>query len=161
MSLTNLLIFLCVTITVGLIVQSLKTTQRPFRSLSVVLGAILLLQTSSLPALAALGASDEPLSPEQKQFEEQLKLNPDGGQYKGIEFVEPQSPADGSSDAEIRDKIKSEVRNDIVVNVASGSVILSGTVENVDAAREIVEQVKNIPGVQQITFELGLIEKAG
>jgi osmotically-inducible protein OsmY len=48
-----------------------------------------------------------------------------------------------------------------VVNVASGSVILSGTVENVDAAREIVEQVKNIPGVQQITFELGLIEKAG
>jgi hypothetical protein len=161
MSLTNLLLLLSVTVTVGLIVQLLKTTQRPFRFLAVALGAILLLQTISLPAWAALGASDEPLSPKQKQLEEQLKLNPDGGQYKGIEFVEPQGPTDGLSDAEIRNKIQSEVRNDIVVNVASGSVILSGTVENVDAAREIVEQVKSIPGVQQITFELGLIEKAG
>jgi len=51
------------------------------------------------------------------------------------------------------------MRGDLVANVANGSVILSGRVENIEIARDVVKQVKEIPGVKQISFELGLENK--
>jgi len=48
------------------------------------------------------------------------------------------------------------MRGDLVANVANGSVILSGRVENIEIARDVVKQVKEIPGIKQISFELGL-----
>ena len=114
--------------------------------------------TSSLPAqavtLAALGAQDSAITQQQKEQEEGLKLTPGGGQYSGLEHVD--KPNSGTAnDAEIKQKI-SEIRSDITVNSASGSVILSGTVEDKETAQQLVEQVKAIPGVQEVTFELGL-----
>ena len=114
--------------------------------------------TSNLPApavtLAALGAQDSAITQQQQEQEEGLKLTPGGGQYSGLEHVDKPS-GKALSDADIQQKI-SEIRRDITVNSASGSVILSGTVEDKETAQQLVEQVKAIPGVQEVTFELGL-----
>lgn len=125
------------------------------------LAIALVTYTSSLwvwvePSLAALGAEERALSEKQKQEEEFLKLTPTAGQYSGLEYVEKAPTGRTLSDAEITQKIKSDIQSDLVVNTSNGSVILSGTVTNKERAREIVEQVKAIPGVQEVTFELGL-----
>lgn len=130
--------------------------------LAVTFLAILLLTcTSSLPVwaapkLAALGAEEQSLSEEQKTQEELLKLTPTADQYSGLEYVEKAQPGRALSDAEITRKIKSDIKSDLVVNTSNGSVILSGTVRDKEKARQIVNQVKAIPGVKEVTFELGL-----
>ncbi|PSO75873.1 MAG: hypothetical protein BRC44_17755 [Cyanobacteria bacterium QS_4_48_99] len=75
-----------------------------------------------------------------------MKPEPGGGQYKEIESVQKPSCGKPLSDAEIENRIK-EMRGDLVANVANGSVILSGRVENIEIAREVVKQVKEIPGI--------------
>jgi len=139
---------------------------RLFRSAAILLGAAFFL-TSSLPALAAphlaaLGASDRVLNQPQKDLEEQgLKLNPGGGQYSGVEDVpERVNLGQQLSDTEIENKIKSDIANDLVIDIKNGEVLLSGMVKNQETAHNIVEQVKQIPGVRQITFELGLLDRS-
>lgn len=167
-NLTNLTIttFLAIAVvtTLGLL---LSKVNRPFRSLAMLMTALLLLSTTSLPALAtphlaALGASDSALNQQQKNLEEDsLKLNPGLGQYSGVEDV-PERLFSGQplSDSEIERKIKSEITDDLVIDIKNGEVLLSGRVEDKETAQNIVEQVKEIPGVRQITFELGLEEIA-
>lgn len=137
--------------------QLLAISKRCF--LFVTMAVVLLLATGS-PTLAALSAQDQPLSEQQSAQAENLKLTPGGGQYSGLEQVESSS-GKALSDAEIKQKIRSDIASNIVVNSANGSVNLSGTVADRETARRIVEQVKEIPGVKEITFELGLQTPAG
>ena len=144
---------------IAAITASLLTQRDRLSSLArVIILIVLVTYTSSLPALAArhvaaLGAPDSAITSEQ-QRDEDFKLTPGAGQYSGLEYPDQQSGTP-LSDSEITRKIKSETKN-LVVNSANGSVILSGTVKDQETARQIVEQVKQIPGVREITFELGL-----
>lgn len=137
-----------------------------FRSTATLMGMAVLTALTSLPAMAstdiaALGVQGDTLEPRQEQFEEDLKLTPTKAQYSGIEYAKASANDDQPiSDAQIREKITSSISDELTVNVASGSVILSGTVKNQSKARKIIDQVKGIPGVHEITFELGLEEQA-
>lgn len=154
-------------IAVGFAAALLMQRYRFFRS-AVTAFSILLLtfaQSSSAlatPLIGALGTPDSALqTPEQKQLDERLKLNPGGGQYSGVEYVKKEwKRSKALSDREIRDTIKSDIQEDLVAMVTNGSVILSGTVKDKDTARKVVKRVKRIPGVHEITFELGLKEKS-
>ena len=135
-----------------------------FRTIATLLCLGVLAGTTSLPALAstdiaALGAKSNTLEPGQQQLEEDLKLTPTGKQYSGIEYAKGAERGEPMTDQQIREAIQFDTSEDLTVNVASGSVILSGTVKNKDRAREIVDEIKGIPGVHEVTFELGL-EKA-
>ncbi|MDC0832794.1 hypothetical protein AY599_21940 [Leptolyngbya valderiana BDU 20041] len=134
-----------------------------FRTIATLLCLGLLAGTGSLPALAstdiaALGAKSDTLEQGQQQLEEDLKLTPTGGQYSGIEYAKGAERGEPMTDRKIRETILSDTSEDLTVNVASGSVILSGTVRDKDRAREIVDEIKEISGVHEITFELGLEE---
>lgn len=106
--------------------------------------------------MAALGADDSALTKEQKAFDENLRLNPEGTQYTGLESVPKQSSGKQLNDAQVEEAIRSNVRDNLAVNVTNGSVMLTGRVEDKETAQAIVEQVKQIPGVQEISFSLGL-----
>ena len=168
LNLTNLTIttFLVIAV-VTTVTLLLGNGNRLFRSLAMLMTALILLSASSFPALAtphlaALGASDRALNQPQKDLEEEgLKLDPGLGQYSGVEDV-PERLFSGQplSDSAIERKIKSEITDDLVLDIKNGEVLLSGRVEDKETAQKIVEQVKEIPGVRQITFELGLEQRA-
>lgn len=163
MDLTNLLPLLLLAIAViayfSLIVAKKKLL---FGSTALLLGMVLLAYSNSAPALAAndlaaLGASDRTVTLEQQQIEEDLKLNPGGGHYSGIEYSERTAPGElAVSDETIEKSIESFAGDRVIVGVASGSVRLSGRVKDKETAQNIVEQTKAIPGVHEITFNLGL-----
>ena len=127
---------------------------------------LLIAYCTSLPALAttniaALGANDRTLTEEQQAFEEDLKLTPDGSHYSGIEHTEitnsQQLPVD---DKTIKQSIKDYSDGNVVIGVANGSVRLTGRVKDKDTAHDLVEKTKAIPGVREVTFNLGLDEQA-
>ena len=60
------------------------------------------------------------------------------------------------SDDSIEKSIKGFASKDVVVAVANGSVRLSGRVKDKETAQALVEQIKAITGVFEITFNLGL-----
>ena len=129
------------------------------RSAALLLGVFLFISFNNLPALAtphlaALGSTDAVLTQEQEQLEEEMKTTPEGAQYSGLEYVK-ENLGTSVSDKKISDRID-KIKGDLVANVTNGSVILSGTVKDKKTARSIVEKVKEIPGVHEITFELAL-----
>lgn len=140
---------------------------RLFQSLAILLVIGVFVCTSSrpvlaVPHLAALGAEDRALTKEDKALDENLRLNPEKTQYTGLESVDfPQQPSGKQlSDAEIRNTILSNVRKDLDVSVTNGSVLLNGRVEDKETAQDVVEQIKQIPSVREITFSLGLEDSA-
>ncbi|EAW37914.1 BON domain-containing protein [Lyngbya sp. PCC 8106] len=154
-------------VAVGFSAYLLMQRHRLFYSAVTVFGILLITLTQSSSALAtpllgALGTPDSALqTPQQKQLDERLKLNPGGGQYSGVEYVKKDwKRTKALSDREIKKTIKSEIQKDLVAMVTNGSVILSGTVKDKNTAQKIVKDVKAIPGVHEITFELGLKEKS-
>lgn len=165
MGLTNLLILVCLCLGIAAIAyfnQNASNRKRIFNSAGVVLGILLLAYSSSGKALAAqnlaaLGASDNALTSQQQQLEEDLKLTPGGGHYSGLEYSERTGPKQqAASDQTIKKSIKSLTEENVIVAVSNGSVRLSGTVKDKETAKNIVEQTKEIPGVHEITFDLGL-----
>ncbi|WP_052055339.1 hypothetical protein [Myxosarcina sp. GI1] len=135
-------------------------------SLAVLIAVTLITYFTSLPALAttniaALGANDRALTEEQQQFEEDLKLTPDGSHYSGLEHVEQttaeQMPVDNET---IEQSIRDYAGDSVTIGVASGSVRLTGRVKDKDTAHDLVEQTKSIPGVREVTFNIGLDNKA-
>ncbi len=159
-------------------------SKRLLRSVAAFLSVAALVLTSSLPVaaspnLAAFGfgqdksstsASSQPVkkfggSPQtqnQKELNEELRTTAPGGQYSGLETVNEQTgnnTVQVQGDADIVKEIKSKVKNDLVVKAASGQVILAGSVKNQEEGRSIVDAVKKIPGVRQITFEFGLTDR--
>lgn len=163
MTLTEIFILLFAT---GMIV-SLFLTRRDqlFRSLPMLLLIGVFVCTScrpvlAAPHLAALGASDNALNKEQKALDESLRLNPEGTLYTGVESVQQQPFGQKPNDTAIKKTILSDVEDDLVVEVTNGSVQLTGRVEDKQTAQDIVARVKQIPGVQEITFSLGLEKPA-
>lgn len=165
MALPETFILLFVSGTVALAGLFLTKCNRLFLPLVLLLAIGVFVCTSSYPVLAAphlgaLGANDRALSKEQKALDKNLRLNPEGTQYTGLESIQRQSSGKQLNDAQIKEAIRSNVRGDLVVDVTNGSVMLTGRVEDKETAQAIVEQVKQIPGVQEISFSLGLEKSA-
>lgn len=121
-----------------------------------VLAAALLtamLTSLSAPATAA-AADDNALSQDQKALNETLKTTPHGNQYQGIEY--PQVTGEPLSDREITRRIQNEIPNDLKLSVSNGSVRLSGPVSDRRTAQRIVQDIKEVPGVHEISYDLGL-----
>lgn len=59
-------------------------------------------------------------------------------------------------DQEITDRVNSQVPETLKISVSNGSVRLSGKVSDRDTAQAIVEEVKSIPGVHEVAYDLGL-----
>lgn len=137
--------------TVGLLRSHLKDTV-----IALAL-AVCLLGLSTTPAIAAQAASDEGITENPAVPQEQLKTTSPGGQYSGIEYANDQMGGRTVSDETLKSRIKG-VRDDLAVAVSNGSVRISGTVENQDVARKVVDEIKEIPGIHEITFDLGLEE---
>jgi osmotically-inducible protein OsmY len=120
------------------------------------LAALLLTATFSFtaqPVLAA-AANDNVLSEGQKNLHETLKTTPNGNQYQGIEY--PQVDGEPFSDREITQRIEKEVPGNIKLSVSNGAVRLSGQVNNREVAQRIVQDIKEIPGVHEVSYDLGL-----
>jgi translation initiation factor 2 alpha subunit (eIF-2alpha) len=123
--------------------------------------AVLFMGVTALPAiaaptLAALGARDEALPAEKQEMEEVLKTSPTGNHYAGIEYAAESRGETPLNDAAIKDRIESTVKENLIVSVSNGSVRLDGTVSDKGSAQNIVERIKNIPGVHEVSFDLGL-----
>ena len=118
---------------------------------------VCLLGLNTTPAIAAQGATDEGITENPSATEEQIKTSSPGSQYSGIEYVEEQMGGRTISDDVLKSRIK-DVRNDLAVAVSNGAARITGTVENQKVARNVVEEIKEIPGIHEITFDLGLEE---
>lgn len=105
------------------------------------------------PALAA-AVDDNVLSEGQKALNENLKTTPQGNQYQGIEY--PQVEGAPLSDREITEKIRDEIPANLKFSVASGSVRISGKVSSRSKAQDIVQDIKEIPGVHEVSYDLGI-----
>lgn len=109
----------------------------------------------SQPVLAA-AANDASLSEGQKALNEQLRTDPDRVQYEGIEY--PDAKGTPLSDREITARIYDKAPDNLKVSVSNGAVRLSGTVKNQKVAQEIVKDVREIPGVHEVSYDLGTAE---
>ena len=168
MSLINLLItlFLAIAIIVGF-----KLLQRKYSFASTITLLSIVIFTYSFnslpalatPSLAALGARDSAIHEPQQSMEEDLKLTPGGGHYSGIEYSDSARTAENQpsvSDEAILESIEPYTNDSLIISVTNGAVKLSGRVENKEVARHVVEEIKEIPGVHEITFDIGLENKA-
>lgn len=160
MSLINLSILLSL-IAIAIIGSKLLNQQRRWLSLCVVLPILYLYIFSNVPAWAAdsvqPGTIKRFVSEEQQELEQDLNLTPGGNHYTGIEHVDRTSGNEAAvSDEAIEQTLEEFSSDDLTIAVANGSVRLSGEVKNKDVARHVIEQTKNIPGVYEVTFDLGL-----
>lgn len=161
MDLTNLVILLSLAIIAITYVVFLLNKKHMYYTAFVILGWLLLAYSSnSATALAAdnvVKATKLAAIPGQQQLREDIKLTPGGGHYSGIEYSKRTAPKEQAvSDKTIKKSIKSLTEENVIVAVSNGSVRLSGTVKDKETAQNIVEQTKEIPGVHEVTFNLGL-----
>lgn len=105
------------------------------------------------PTLAGAVKGDA-LSEGQKALNEELQTTPQGNQYQGIEY--PDIDGTPLSDQAITEKIRNEIPNNLKLSVSNGSVRLSGKVNDRRTAQRIVQDIKEIPGVHEISYDLGL-----
>lgn len=111
-----------------------------------------LMLSTATPAMAA-AANDNALSEGQKGLNETLKTTPQDNQYQGIEY--PQVTGDPLSDREITRRIQQEIPDNVKLSVSNGAVRLSGKVSNRDEAQHIVQDIKEVPGVHEVSYDLG------
>ncbi|HEY9734716.1 MAG TPA: BON domain-containing protein [Trichocoleus sp.] len=123
---------------------------------AIALATVMVIGFSS-SAQAAGAAQDAAISSEQRELNNDLESTPNGNQFHGIEYADVKGTP--LSDAEIERKIRSDVSDEIATSVSNGAVRLSGEVKNKRVAERIVNEVKQIPGVHEITFDLGLEDK--
>ena len=163
----NLIILISLAIVVVILSNTVVAgKKRLFHSTAVLLSIAILSYYNSLPAMAATesatpGAIKRFVSNEQQELEEDLNLTPGGGHYSGIEHAERTTGVEKAvSDSSIESTIEKYSSDYLTVAVANGSVKLSGQVKDKEIARHIVNQVKEIPGVYEVTYNLGLENKA-
>ncbi len=154
---TYLLISVLTITTVAAIAIGLKGRDRTSQGAIALISAAMLLFLHAQPAQAAMATNENATSPGQAEFEEKsLKINPAGRHYSGLEYVkETNSGQMAYSDTKIERKIKS-IDSRLTAGVVNGSVIVSGRVADKATAQDVVEKVKSIPGVHEVTFDLGL-----
>lgn len=109
----------------------------------------------SQPAFAG-AVNGAALTDEQKDLNETLQSTPGDSQYQGIEYADVKGTPLGDQD--ITDRVESKVPDTLKISVSNGSVRLSGKVKSRDTARAIIEDVKSIPGVHEVSYDLGLKE---
>lgn len=107
------------------------------------------------PAFAG-AVNGDVLTNDQKDLNETLQSTPNDSQYEGIEYADVKGTPLGDQD--ITDRVKSKVPDNLKVSVSNGSVRLSGKVKSRDTARAVIEDVKSIPGVHEVSYDLGLKE---
>jgi parvulin-like peptidyl-prolyl isomerase len=105
------------------------------------------------PAMAG-AVNGDVLTNDQQKLNETLQSNPTDRQYQGIEYADVKGTPLG--DQEITDRVESQVPENLKVSVSNGSVRLSGKVSDRDTAQAIVEDVKSIPGVHEVAYDIGL-----
>ncbi len=105
------------------------------------------------PALAG-AVSGDVLTNDQKELNDTLKSAPTDNQYQGIEYADVKGTPLG--DQEITDRVEGAVPENLKVSVSNGSVRLTGKVADRSAAQAIVDDVKAIPGVHEVAYDLGL-----
>ncbi|MEQ8468289.1 hypothetical protein [Coleofasciculus sp. E1-EBD-02] len=154
MDMINLLMIIATLAIASLV---LVKPNRLFRSAMMLLGVAIFTFNSAFPAFAAppQAAVDSSQSSQQPN-NEKVTTSAAGSQYQGIEYVEPSRGGKELSDSQIQDKIESDISENLVAGVASGAVRLTGTVKDQATARKYIEQIKDIPGVHEITFDLAL-----
>ncbi|WP_446384678.1 hypothetical protein [Coleofasciculus sp. E2-BRE-01] len=133
---------------------------RLFRSAMMLLGVAIFTFNSAFPAFAAppqaaVDSSSSQNSQVEQQEREKLTTSAAGNQYQGIEYIESSQGGKELTDSQIQDKI-SDISENLVAGVSSGAVRLTGTVKDQATARKLVEKIKDIPGVHEITFDLAL-----
>lgn len=145
-----LALVLCLTAIAGLYIKL------PQRGKTGILAATLVatMMIAFASPVAAAAADDNVLSKGQEALNENLKTTPEGDQYQGIEYA--QEKGRHLSDREITKRVQKKIPNDVKLSVSNGSVRLSGEVANRDKAQRIVQSIKEIPGVHEISYDLGL-----
>lgn len=145
-----------------IVVQLINKPKYLFNLGLIAAGASLLFFIKTLPAsaapeyhFAALAANDT-MSQEQADLEEDLKVNPGGGHYTGLEYPERINPNKLLGDQEIQNKVESMSDPKVIVAVTNGSVRLTGRAKDKYEAHDLVENVKKIPGVREVTFDFSL-----
>lgn len=162
MNLTDL-ITLTTLIIAAIVVAQIITKPKYLLNLGLVAtAASLVFFTRTMPASAAPGyhfaalAANDTASETQDKLEEQLKLDPGGGHYTGLEYPEKINPNKRLGDQAIQNKIESKIDKNVIVAVTNGSVRLTGSAKDKYAAHDLVENVKEIPGVREVTFDFSL-----
>ncbi|MEA5448758.1 BON domain-containing protein [Leptolyngbya sp. CCNP1308] len=133
-----------------LLIRSPKAAQSGLVALTCL--AILLVGFTQ-PALAG-AVNGDVLTNDQQKLNETLQSNPGDSQYQGIEYADSKGTPLG--DQEITNKVESQVPENLKVSVSNGSVRLSGKVSDRGTAQAIIEEVKSIPGVHEVAYDLGL-----
>ncbi|PSR18677.1 hypothetical protein C8255_06210 [filamentous cyanobacterium CCP3] len=105
------------------------------------------------PAVAG-AVNGDALTNSQKDLNETLQSTPQGNQYQGIEYADAKGTPLG--DQEITDRVEGKVPDELKVSVSNGSVRLSGKVADRSTAQAIINDVKAIPGVHEVAYDLGL-----
>ena len=105
------------------------------------------------PAMAG-AVNGDVLTNDQQKLNETLQSNPSDSQYQGIEYADVKGTPLG--DQEITNRVERQVPENLKVSVSNGSVRLSGKVSDRDTAQAIVNDVKSIPGVHEVAYDLGL-----
>lgn len=162
MSLISLLITLSLTFVGSTFCKAIATKKKSLLySTTILLGIAVLSYSDNITAFAAMNNDNVEASAmatqDKQQLQEDLRLTPDGGSYSGIEHARRNTEeVKAVNDETIKQSIEAYTNDNLIVSVANGSVRLSGTVRDKDVARHIVEQALAIPGVYEITFNLGL-----
>jgi osmotically-inducible protein OsmY len=162
MDLTNLAILLSLAAIIAIAYVMIAAKKKSIFHTTAAILVILLLDylSNTATALAAensVGATELAAIPGQQQLRENFKLTPEGDHYSGLEYSERTAAEEEAvSDETIKKSIESFTGDNVIVAVASGSVRLSGRVKDKKTAKNIVEQTKEVPGVHEVTFNLGL-----
>lgn len=147
---------LFITISAVLVASGLTFMVLPRRAKLGALTLVFLMVTLggvSQPSMAA-AVDDDVLSSGQKALNENLKTTPHGSQYQGIEY--PKTKGEPLSDRQITRKIRNEAPSNLKLSVSNGSVRISGEVSDRGTAQRLVQDIKEIPGVHEISYDLGL-----
>ncbi len=113
----------------------------------------LMLAGFTQPALAG-AVNGDTLTNDQKELNQTLQTTPNENQYQGIEYADVKGTPLG--DQEITDRVESAAPKNLKVSVSNGSVRLTGKVANRSAAQAIIDDVKAIPGVHEVAYDLGI-----
>lgn len=105
------------------------------------------------PALAG-AVNGDVLTNDQKELNHTLKSTSNDSQYQGIEYADVKGTPLG--DQEITDRVKGAAPKNLKISVSNGSVRLTGKVADRNAAQAIIDDVKAIPGVHEVAYDLGL-----
>lgn len=162
MSLISLLIALSLTFVGSSFCKAIANKKKSLLySTTLLLGITVLSYSDNITAFAAINTDNVKTNfiatQNKQQLQEDLRLTPDGSHYSGVEHAQPiTGELKTVNDDSIQQSIEAYTDNKIIVSVANGSVRLSGRVKDKDVAQHIVEQALAIPGVYEITFDLGL-----